>query len=349
MGDQLPTATVAAVHGAAEYLDREKTVDKVTNYIKQAGENDADLVVLPESFIPGYPYWIWTHTPTEGAPLFHEFFANAVEVPGEATDRIGQAASQAGTYAVIGVTERDGGTLHNTQVFFDDDGDIMGTHRKLQPTHAERTVWGKGDGSDLNVFETPFGTVGGLICWEHTMDLVRYAMTYLGEQIHIAAWPAISAIDHNPHSEIFNNVSEAAARHHALSAQSFVVNVQSCITEETIEKLGLEDSEMASPGGGWSAIVGPDGQIQAGPHTDSEDIIYADIDLSEIVTTKYACDSVGHYARPDVVRLQMNRSRQPVAEEVESPEAFTSQFTQAELETTPDDVDETPDETVEGD
>lgn len=318
MADELPIAKVAAAHVAPDYLDREGTVQKAKDVIAEAGENGADLIVFPESYIPGYPYWIWTHTPTEGAPLFGELSANAVEIPGPTIEELGDAARRADAHVVTGVTERDGGTLYNTLVYIDDEGDLLGKHRKLQPTHVERSIWGRGDGTDLATFDTDIGTLGGLICWEHTMDLVRYGMTSLGEQIHIAAWPAISAVTHNPHAEIFDDVTESAARHHALAGQTFVVNVQSRIDDTVLEKLGYEDDpEMMREGGGWSAIIDPEGRILAGPNTDSEDLLYADIDLSDIRMANYACDSVGHYARPDIVRLLMDRSPQPVSEEFE--------------------------------
>ena len=301
MGDQHPKTKVAAVHAASVFLDRDASLAKACDLIAEAAANGARLIAFPEVFIAGYPFWIWTHTPTTGAPLFFQLFDNAVEVPSPTTEALGDAAHRAGAYVVMGVNEREGGTLYNTLLYFDDKGALIGRHRKLQPTHAERTIWGRGDANDVFVLDTPFGRLSGLICWEHTMDLARYALTMKGEQIHIAAWPAVSALTHNPHSGIFDNVSEAAARHHALAGQTFVINVQSRIDEDTLEKLGLTGRpEMARVGGGWTAIVGPDGQIIAGPNRDDEAIIYADIDLFDIVPVKYACDSAGHYARPDV-------------------------------------------------
>lgn len=216
---------------------------------------------------------------------------------------------------VIGVSEREGGTLYNTQLFFNDQGEVIGRHRKLQPTHVERTVWGRGDGTDLSVFDTEVGKIGGLICWEHTMDLVRYALAAAGQQVHVAAWPGISALTHDPNSGFFNDVASAAARHHALAAQTFVLNSQSCIDQDVITKLGLEGrDDMIRTGGGWSAIIAPNGRYIAGPHTETETILYGDLDFQQIVYIKYVCDSVGHYARPDVVKLLVNRSPQAVSQ-----------------------------------
>ena len=313
MGDVYPKFKAAAVMAAPVFLDREKTTEKACHLIKEAGSKGAALVVFPEVYIPAYPYWIWLGTPTLGAPFFAELFKNAVEIPSPTTEAIGEAARKANTYVVMGINERENGTLYNTLVYFDREGRIMNKHRKLQPTHAERTVWGRGDGSDLVVCDTQIGRIGGLICWEHTMDLVRYAMVALGEQIHAAVWPAVSALTHTPHANFFNNITEAAVRHHALTGQVFVINVQPVIDHYTIERLGMKDRlEMIKPGGGWSAIVNPHGQIIAGPITDKESILYADLDLEEIIYAKGFCDSIGHYARPDVVRIVVNREKQTV-------------------------------------
>jgi aliphatic nitrilase len=318
MGDNFAQFKAAAVMAAPVYLDREASTDKACRLIEEAGTSGADLVAFPEAYLPGYPYWIWLGTPTWGAPFFAELYKNAVEIESPVTERLCAAARAADCHVVMGVDEREGGTLYNTLLFISREGEVLGRHRKLQPTHVERTVWGRGDGSDLRVFKTDVGAIGGLICWEHTMDLIRYAMTALGEEIHIAAWPGTSKLNHNPHSAIFNNVTEAAVRHHALAGQCFVISVQNPIDAGTIEKLGLTDQpDMIQEGGGWSAIIGPDGQIIAGPLTDEEGILYADINLEERILAKYACDSVGHYARPDVARLLLNLDPQNVAEVAE--------------------------------
>lgn len=315
MGDTYNSFKAAAVMAAPVFLDRDATIDKACELIKEAGSNGAELIAFPEVYVPGYPYWIWLGTPTWGAPFFAELFKNAVVIGSPATDKLCDAARAADTHVVMGINEREDGTLFNTLLYISREGEILGRHRKLQPTHVERTVWGRGDGSDLRVFKTDVGAVGGLICWEHTMDLIRYAMIALGEEIHIAAWPGTSTLTHNPHSGIFNNVTESAVRHHALAGQVFVISVQNPIDQGTIDKLGLGDQpDMIQPGGGWSAIVGPDGQLIAGPLMGEEGILYADINLEERILAKYACDSVGHYARPDVARLLLNLDPQHMVE-----------------------------------
>ena len=209
-GDQYPRFKAAAVAASSVFLDREGTTEKVCELIAEAGRAGAKLTVFPEALIPGYPYWIWLMTPTQGAPFFVELYKNAVELNSPTVRKIGQAAHAADTHVVIGISEREGGTLYNTLLYLNNRGEVIGRHRKLQPTHVERTIWGWGDGRDLRVFDTELGKLSGLICWEHTMDLARYALIALGEQIHVAAWPGVSGITHNPHACIFNGVTDAA-------------------------------------------------------------------------------------------------------------------------------------------
>jgi nitrilase len=312
-GDTFPKFKAAAVHAASPFLDREAGVDKTVRLIEEAASAGAKLIVFPETFIPGYPFWIWTHTPATGGPFFMELFANSVEVPSAATDAIGAAARKAGAFVSIGISEREGGTLYNTLLHFGDDGAIIGHHRKLVPTCVERTVWGRGDGAGLRIIPTKLGNIGGLICWEHSMDLARYALTAQGEQIHIAVWPAGSAVTHDPSSAVFDDLTEAASRHHAAAGQCFVINVQCCIDAHTVERLGFKDRpDMIRTGGGWSAIIAPTGQILAGPNRDTETILYADIDMAMIGMFKYVSDSAGHYARPDVLSLNVNFERQRI-------------------------------------
>ena len=317
--ERLTRYKAASIHASPVYLDLDETVKKACALIDEAGQTGAKIIAFPEVYIPGYPYWIWTHTPKAGAPLFFKLYKNAVEIPGAATRKIGEAAKNAGSYVVMGVTERDGGSLYNTLVYFDDNGEIIGKHRKLQPTMAERIIWGRGDGSDLKVFDTPLGKMSGLICWEHTMDLARFALISQGQQIHISVWPGISALKHDPQSGIFDNVADAAIRHHALCAQSFVICAMTPIAQDTLDALDFADKpDMMQTGGAMSGIVGPNGQYIAGPHKGSEEkILYADIDLDERIFIKYACDPIGHYGRPDVLRLKFNDAPQPYVEKLD--------------------------------
>ena len=315
MPDTYAKFKAAAVAASPIFLDREASTEKACQLIGVAAKEGAELIVFPEVYLPGYPYWIWLGSPSWGAKYFHELFKNAVELESPTVDALCDSARGANAHVVMGMTERDGGTLYNTLLYISRDGEILGRHRKLQPTHVERTVWGRGDGSDIRVYNTDLGTIGGLICWEHTMDLVRYAMVALGEEIHCAVWPGVDTLHHNPHSKIFKNITESAARHHAVAGQVFVINVQSPISQPMIDKMEMQNKEdMISVGGGWTAIIDPVGQIIGGPLEGEAGIVYAEIDLEERIGAKFACDSVGHYARPDVVRLLMDPEPQHTAQ-----------------------------------
>ena len=313
MGDEFPTVKVAAVQAAPVFLDREASVAKACRLIAEAGSHGARLAVFPETWLPGYPVWLdvapgaalWDHQPAKD--VFARLVANAVEVPGRATDALGAAAAQAGCAVVMGINERErghrSGTLYNAIVTFGPDGRLLGRHRKLIPTYTERLIWGRGDGSTLDVYDTPLGRVGGLVCWEHWMPLARHAMHVTGEQIHAALWPTV----HDLHL--------VASRHYAFEGRCFVVAVGSVLRRDQVpDDLEVFRGDGLAPDAhllaGGSAIIGPDGQCLAGPAGPEETILYADLDLARIAAEHLTFDAVGHYGRPDVFTLTVNTAPQ---------------------------------------
>jgi len=308
-GEELPKYKVAAVQAAPVFLDREATVDKACRLITEAASQGAALVVFPETWIPGYPFWTnavsrWDYPPAK--KVYARLYKNAVEVPGPVIERLGEAVRKAGVFAVVGVHERTpSGTLYNSMVFLDREGRLIGKHRKLVPTYHERMVWAHGDGSTLQAFDSEIGCLGGLICWEHWMPLARYALYAQGEQVHASLWPTVG--------ETFL----LACRSMAFEGRVFVIVSCSYFTKamlpsdfELMAEMGSLPEVLAR---GGSAIIGPDGKCLAGPTYDCETIIYADIDLARIIEEKQTLDVVGHYARPEVLKLLVNTKEMTTA------------------------------------
>jgi nitrilase len=293
---------VAAAQVTPVFMNRDATLAKAADTIREAARNGAELVAFPEAFVPGYPFWALALDPMSINPFLQRLYAEAVIIPSPALQPVQAAARETGTSVCLGLSERAGGTLFNSQLFVGPDGGIVGRRRKLVPTSHERMVWGRGDGSDLRVFDLPFGRVGGLICYEHANALFRYALSAQGQEIHIAMWPGLGGI---------STIVDAACRHHAFESQSFVVNVTSIVTPEILAALGTGGSvAKLQPGGGYSAILTPRGDFLAGPQVDGEAILYADLDPALIDKAKTIVDTAGHYARPDVVSLNLNTAEQ---------------------------------------
>ena len=309
------TVRVAVVQAAPVLFDLEATVARAESLLAEAAAGGARLVLFPEAFIPAYPRgfsfgMVVGSRSDAGRRLWQRYWENSVVVPGPATVALGAAARAHGVYLAIGVTERDGdfsgGTLYCTLLYFGPDGTLLGKHRKLKPTGAERLIWGEGDGSTLPVLETPLGRIGGLICWENYMPLARMALYGKGVELYLA--PTADARD----------VWQATMRHVALEGRCFVLGCNQYVTREMLPADLRADPEIALQPEvlcrGGSVIVGPLGEVIAGPLYDREGILYADLDRSALVRSRLDFDVVGHYARPDVFQLIVNEAPQrPVA------------------------------------
>ncbi len=304
--------TVAAVQAASIPFDRQATIDKALGLVQEAASMGARLVLFPEAFVSGYPSGLSFGTvigkrSDAGRRLWGRYWESAVEVPGPATEKLAAAAREAGLYLAMGVIERDTqgsrGTLYCTLLYFGPDGRLLGKHRKLKPTAAERFIWGEGDGSTLPVLETSLGKIGGLICWENYMPLARMAMYEQGLEIYLA--PTADSRDS----------WQATLRHIACEGRCYVVGCNQYFTKamypddfEGRDKLA-DQPEVLSRGG--SAIISPLGQVLTGPLFDQEGIITAELDLAEVARSKFDFDVVGHYARPDIFRLTVNTEPRP--------------------------------------
>ena len=286
---------LAAIQAAPVYFDREASTEKACDLIREAGSQGATLAAFGESWLPGYPFFVWG---SATAAMAAEYVANAVEIPSPTTDRLCEAARQANVDLVIGVAERDAathGTVYCTLLFIGNDGTILGRHRKLKPTHKERTAWGEGDGSSLVVYDRPYARISGLSCWEHNMVLPGYVLMSLGTQVHIAAWPGMTTSRHMFLSRAF-----------ASQASAYVIDVGGVLSAQAT-RVSDKYKDLIDNYPGESCIIDPRGEIIAGP-VEGETILMADGSTEHIFSAKSICDVAGHYSRPDVLQLRVNRA-----------------------------------------
>ena len=292
----------AAVQIAPDLASGLGTVDRVCDAIARAAAEGVELAVFPETFIPYYPYFSFVAPPVFAGKEHMRLYENAVEVPGPVTQRLSEAAARHSMVLVVGVNERDGGTLYNAQLIFDADGTLMMKRRKITPSYHERMIWGQGDGSGFRAMETAVGRVAALACWEHYNPLARFALMEEREEIHCAQFPGSMV------GQIFADQIEVTIRHHALESGCFVVNATGWLTDEQIESITPDDKLRRSLRGGcYTAIVSPEGTLLGTPITEGEGMAIAELDPALLIKRKRMLDSVGHYARPDIFSLLIYR------------------------------------------
>lgn len=307
--DYTKTIRAAAAQISPVLFSCDGTTQKVLETIAQAAQAGVKLIVFPETFIPYYPYFSFVQPPVLMGKEHMRLYEEAVAVPGPVTDSVSRAARSYGMVVVLGVNEREAGSIYNTQLIFDADGTLMLKRRKITPTYHERMVWGQGDGAGLKVVETAVGRVGALACWEHYNPLARYALMTQHEQIHCGQFPGSMV------GQIFGDQMEVTMRHHALESGCFVVNATGWLTPEQKQQITADEGmHRVLSGGCYTAIISPEGVPLTEPITEGEGLAIADLDFSLITKRKRMMDSVGHYARPDLLRLKVNAEPWSVVE-----------------------------------
>ena len=292
------TVRAAAVQIAPDLTSRAGTVERVLNAIAEAADKGAELIVFPETFVPWYPYFSFVLPPVQQGPEHLRLYEEAVTVPSVETRAIADVARKRNVVIVLGVNERDRGSLYNTQLIFDADGSLKLKRRKITPTYHERMIWGQGDGAGLKVVDTAVGRVGALACWEHYNPLARYTLMAQHEEIHASHFPGSLV------GPIFGEQIEVTMRHHALESACFVVNATGWLSEEQIASIHPDPAlQKGLRDGCMTCIITPEGRHVVPPLTSGEGILIGDLDMRLITKRKRMMDSVGHYARPELLHL----------------------------------------------